>query len=152
MRVLKWFDRHLWATPLAILAILQVVHIPTVSKLLPTIVLTEDQRLAALSSIAGAAGTFSGLALAIVAILASPASPRAKDVGKARTVLALLMLIESLLFLITAVLTVALIVYETCNWGPHLLLTLTVSTLIGLLIGGAAFALAILESHNPADD
>jgi len=142
-----WLDRHLWIISIAMalvgavgcLAVARAKSLPLLSKLV------ESTRTDLMSSLAETAGSLLGPSLAAMSILIAIPKATKKDVRLARQRIAIALLAQAGLLGLVLVIATYLIVLAPVLWLSALLLGCLTGCVIGLLVVGTAFALAIVE-------
>lgn len=147
MKLTGWLDRHIWAIPFIVALPLHLFHVPQIRQLLPLVTVESSARSDLYGSVAGSAGTLAGLAIAVVAILVSPASPRSASVERARMDVALLMIVVGLLFLLVAIGSTVSLIAASDALDTEILI-LSGGGVLGLFTGGVALTLALIEARR----
>lgn len=152
--MITFFDRRLWAVPLALSLLgaagfFLLIVWPGSWHALTSV--RHDDLSSLMSSLAGTSGSLLGLVLAAVSILISMAKSGDRNVARARWRVAAALLAEAML--LTGVLSVAtlMIIKRPNDLVTIVLLALLVGAASGLLVVGSAFALAVWEAGKSAN-
>lgn len=150
MAALRSLDKRLWLVPLiaaAVAAATVIVGCRVTGEPWPRIAPAE--RSAFMSSLAGSAAGLLGVALAAVSVLIALPAATHQPVGKARQRIAVALLVQGgLLAVLLMVATYSILVPPT-TWSLAVMSACVTGGIVGFLVIGAAFVLAIFESGLP---
>ena len=160
----RWFDRNLWATPLVLFVVAEVVLIPLQVRSEKGILIEavgKEARGDLYSSLSGSSSGLLGFALAAVAILAvfSPrrtvsraARIREENLATAGVKVIGTLLTTSLMLLAVLVVSSLGIALDSGKHGNpilgNLIFCCSLSAAIGLFLGGLGMGLSVLEKNR----
>jgi hypothetical protein len=162
--VLRWFDKNLWSTPVAVLIVTELIVTPLqVLRSRGVLVesISKDARENLYSSLSGSSSGLLGFALAAVAILAvfSPrktanrtARIREEDLATARVQVIGTLLATSFMLLVVLVVSSLGIALDSKGEANPVIANLafccSCASVVGLFLGGLGMGLSVLEKNR----